>query len=138
MLVGIDVTHPSPGSASTAPSVAGIVASVDGTLAQLETSGEEGFEVGDHFLAGALDADLGGPLGERSVPSPGSASTAPSVAGIVASVDGTLAQWPAEIRVQGCLAFGDYAEVLGAEGLVGTAEFEVDFQAHIGVVLVAT
>lgn len=34
-------------------------------------------------------------------PSPGSASTAPSVAGIVASVDGTLAQWPAEIRVQG-------------------------------------
>jgi hypothetical protein len=34
-------------------------------------------------------------------PSPGSASTAPSVAGIVASVDSTLAQWPAEIRVQG-------------------------------------
>lgn len=34
-------------------------------------------------------------------PSPGSASTAPSVAGIVASVDATLAQWPAEIRVQG-------------------------------------
>lgn len=34
MLVGIDVTHPSPGSASSAPSVAGIVASVDGQLAQ--------------------------------------------------------------------------------------------------------
>jgi hypothetical protein len=34
-------------------------------------------------------------------PSPGSASSAPSVAGIVASVDATLAQWPAEIRVQG-------------------------------------
>ncbi|KAJ5766223.1 uncharacterized protein N7511_003839 [Penicillium nucicola] len=34
-------------------------------------------------------------------PSPGSAATAPSVAGIVASVDSTLAQWPAEIRVQG-------------------------------------
>jgi eukaryotic translation initiation factor 2C len=34
MVVGIDVTHPSPGSASTAPSVAGIVASVDQWLAQ--------------------------------------------------------------------------------------------------------
>ena len=34
MLVGIDVTHPSPGSSSTAPSVAGIVASVDANLAQ--------------------------------------------------------------------------------------------------------
>ncbi|KAJ5781155.1 hypothetical protein N7457_006315 [Penicillium paradoxum] len=34
-------------------------------------------------------------------PSPGSAITAPSVAGIVASVDANLAQWPAEIRVQG-------------------------------------
>ena len=34
MVVGIDVTHPSPGSASNAPSVAGIVASVDGWLAQ--------------------------------------------------------------------------------------------------------
>ena len=34
-------------------------------------------------------------------PSPGSAISAPSVAGIVASVDSTLAQWPAEIRVQG-------------------------------------
>lgn len=34
MLVGIDVTHPSPGSASSAPSVAGIVASVDPALGQ--------------------------------------------------------------------------------------------------------
>jgi hypothetical protein len=34
MLVGIDVTHPSPGSASNAPSVAAIVASVDKHLGQ--------------------------------------------------------------------------------------------------------
>ncbi|KAJ5114477.1 hypothetical protein NUU61_000236 [Penicillium alfredii] len=34
MLVGIDVTHPSPGSSSSAPSVAGVVASVDSSLAQ--------------------------------------------------------------------------------------------------------
>lgn len=34
MVVGIDVTHPSPGSASTAPSVVGIVASIDKTLGQ--------------------------------------------------------------------------------------------------------
>ena len=34
MVVGIDVTHPSPGSASNAPSVAGMVASVDKYLAQ--------------------------------------------------------------------------------------------------------
>jgi eukaryotic translation initiation factor 2C len=34
MLVGLDVTHPSPGSAGTAPSVAAIVASVDSHLAQ--------------------------------------------------------------------------------------------------------
>ncbi|CEL07700.1 hypothetical protein ASPCAL10855 [Aspergillus calidoustus] len=34
MVVGIDVTHPSPGSSSEAPSVAGIVASVDENLAQ--------------------------------------------------------------------------------------------------------
>lgn len=34
MLVGIDVTHPSPGSHSKAPSVAGVVASIDSTLAQ--------------------------------------------------------------------------------------------------------
>ncbi|KAL8769505.1 MAG: hypothetical protein Q9209_004566 [Squamulea sp. 1 TL-2023] len=34
MIVGIDVTHPSPGSASTAPSVAGMVASVTRDLGQ--------------------------------------------------------------------------------------------------------
>ena len=34
MVVGIDVTHPSPGSASNAPSVAGMVASVDAWLGQ--------------------------------------------------------------------------------------------------------
>jgi eukaryotic translation initiation factor 2C len=34
MVVGIDVTHPSPGSASTAPSVVGIVASIDKWLGQ--------------------------------------------------------------------------------------------------------
>ncbi|KAI1269183.1 RNA interference and gene silencing protein [Xylariaceae sp. FL1019] len=34
MVVGIDVTHPSPGSSSTAPSVAAIVASVDPSLGQ--------------------------------------------------------------------------------------------------------
>ncbi|EXJ91778.1 hypothetical protein A1O3_00328 [Capronia epimyces CBS 606.96] len=34
MVVGIDVTHPSPGSAATAPSVAGIVASIDKGLGQ--------------------------------------------------------------------------------------------------------
>ena len=34
MVVGIDVTHPSPGSASNAPSVAGMVASIDRGLGQ--------------------------------------------------------------------------------------------------------
>jgi hypothetical protein len=34
MVVGIDVTHPSPGSSSAAPSVAGMVASVDKNLGQ--------------------------------------------------------------------------------------------------------
>ena len=34
MVIGIDVTHPSPGSASNAPSVAGMVASVDKLLGQ--------------------------------------------------------------------------------------------------------
>lgn len=34
MIVGIDVTHPSPGSAANAPSVAGMVASVDDQLGQ--------------------------------------------------------------------------------------------------------
>ena len=34
MVVGIDVTHPSPGSASNTPSVAGVVASIDQNLGQ--------------------------------------------------------------------------------------------------------
>ncbi|KAI9044769.1 putative RNA interference and gene silencing protein (Qde2) [Aspergillus affinis] len=34
MLVGIDVTHPSPGSSRNAPSVAGMVASIDSSLGQ--------------------------------------------------------------------------------------------------------
>ena len=34
MVVGLDVTYPSPGSAEGAPSVAGIVASVDPFLGQ--------------------------------------------------------------------------------------------------------
>ncbi|RAL03580.1 putative RNA interference and gene silencing protein (Qde2) [Aspergillus ibericus CBS 121593] len=34
MLVGVDVTHPSPGSSSSAPSVAGMVASIDSSLGQ--------------------------------------------------------------------------------------------------------
>ncbi|KEY70180.1 hypothetical protein S7711_03401 [Stachybotrys chartarum IBT 7711] len=34
MIVGIDVTHPSPGSSSSAPSIAGMVANVDSTLGQ--------------------------------------------------------------------------------------------------------
>ena len=34
MLVGVDVTHPSPGSSGDAPSVAGMVASVDSALGQ--------------------------------------------------------------------------------------------------------
>lgn len=47
MVVGIDVTHPSPGSAESAPSVAAIVASIDKTLAQwpseftIQESGKE-------------------------------------------------------------------------------------------------
>lgn len=44
MVVGIDVTHPSPGSLSSAPSVAAIVASTDKTLSQFpcELSIQEG------------------------------------------------------------------------------------------------
>ncbi len=58
MVVGIDVTHPSPGSASTAPSVAGIVASVDSRLAQwpadlkIQTAREE--MVSGRFVHGFL------------------------------------------------------------------------------------
>ena len=38
MLVGIDVTHPSPGSVAKAPSIAGVVASIDGQYAQFPAS----------------------------------------------------------------------------------------------------
>ncbi|MBE3049475.1 hypothetical protein IMZ48_44650, partial [Candidatus Bathyarchaeota archaeon] len=34
MVVGVDVTHPSPGSSGAAPSIAGMVASVDGRVSQ--------------------------------------------------------------------------------------------------------
>ena len=34
-------------------------------------------------------------------PSPGSTSSAPSIAGMVASVDKRLGQWPADLRIQG-------------------------------------
>lgn len=50
MVVGIDVTHPSPGSKSNTPSVAGIVASINGSLGQwpadirVQTSREEKVE----------------------------------------------------------------------------------------------
>ena len=38
ILFGIDVTHPSPGSADSAPSIAGVVASVDGIFSQYPAS----------------------------------------------------------------------------------------------------
>ncbi|KAF2853105.1 Piwi-domain-containing protein [Plenodomus tracheiphilus IPT5] len=38
ILFGIDVTHPSPGSAETAPSIAGVVASVDAVFSQYPAS----------------------------------------------------------------------------------------------------
>ncbi|KAF2036490.1 Piwi-domain-containing protein [Setomelanomma holmii] len=38
ILFGIDVTHPSPGSAESAPSIAGVVASVDSTFSQYPAS----------------------------------------------------------------------------------------------------
>ncbi|KAF2003697.1 Piwi-domain-containing protein [Amniculicola lignicola CBS 123094] len=38
IVFGIDVTHPSPGSAESAPSIAGVVASVDGNFAQYPAS----------------------------------------------------------------------------------------------------
>jgi hypothetical protein len=38
MIVGIDVTHPSPGSAPGAPSIAGVVASIDNVFAQWPAS----------------------------------------------------------------------------------------------------
>jgi eukaryotic translation initiation factor 2C len=57
----------------------------------------------------ALDPSKLGFIGEKKTmvvgidvthPSPGSSSQAPSVAGIVASVDEWLGQWPADIRIQ--------------------------------------
>jgi len=40
MLVGIDVTHPGPGSVHGTPSIAAVVASVDGNYAQYPASME--------------------------------------------------------------------------------------------------
>lgn len=40
MLVGIDVTHPGPGSVRGTPSIAAVVASVDGNYAQFPASME--------------------------------------------------------------------------------------------------
>jgi len=59
MLVGIDVTHPSPGSGSTAPSVAGVVANTDKYLAQWPASirRQEGRK--------EMVTDIGDMIGER-------------------------------------------------------------------------
>ena len=60
MFVGIDVTHPSPGSSSTAPSVAGIVGSVDEWLAQwpadmrIQQARKEMVDALDDLLQGCL------------------------------------------------------------------------------------
>lgn len=60
MLVGIDVTHPSPGSAKNAPSVAGIVASIDKHLGQfpgairIQTARQERVEALKELLKGRL------------------------------------------------------------------------------------
>jgi hypothetical protein len=60
MVVGIDVTHPSPGSASSAPSVAGIVASKDKFLGQwpadirIQASRQEMVSGLDNLLKGRL------------------------------------------------------------------------------------
>jgi hypothetical protein len=60
MLVGIDVTHPSPGSGENAPSVAGIVASVDKYLGQfpgaiqIQTARQEQVEGLNELLKGRL------------------------------------------------------------------------------------
>jgi eukaryotic translation initiation factor 2C len=50
-------------------------------------------------------------------PSPGSSSTAPSVAALVSSVDSHLAQWPAQIRVQKARQ----EQIDGLEGLIEPA-----------------
>jgi hypothetical protein len=60
MLVGIDVTHPSPGSSAEAPSVAGMVASVDASLSQwpadirIQTSRQEMVSDLDEMLKARL------------------------------------------------------------------------------------
>ena len=60
MVVGLDVTHPSPGSAKGAPSVAGIVASVDKALGQwpadvrIQTSRQEMVDNLDDMFASRL------------------------------------------------------------------------------------
>lgn len=61
MVIGIDVTHPSPGSTSNAPSVASMVASIDKKLAQwpadIRTQEARQEMVGD--LEGMLKVRLG-------------------------------------------------------------------------------
>ncbi|QIW96785.1 hypothetical protein AMS68_002303 [Peltaster fructicola] len=60
MFVGIDVTHPSPGSLKSAPSVAGIVSSIDGSLGQwpaairAQTGRQEMVDALDELLQGQL------------------------------------------------------------------------------------
>jgi hypothetical protein len=61
MLVGIDVTHPSPGSARNAPSIAAIVASIDKNLGQfpadirMQTGKQEKVDALDRLLDSRLD-----------------------------------------------------------------------------------
>ncbi|KAL8761911.1 MAG: hypothetical protein Q9184_002015 [Pyrenodesmia sp. 2 TL-2023] len=62
MLVGMDVTHPSPGSIEGAPSIAGIVASIDGRYGQwpasmrAQTSRQEMIDKLDELFGERLDA----------------------------------------------------------------------------------
>ncbi|KAL9597740.1 MAG: hypothetical protein Q9219_004934 [cf. Caloplaca sp. 3 TL-2023] len=62
MLVGMDVTHPSPGSIEGAPSIAGVVASVDGRYGQwpasirAQTSRKEMIEQLDELFGERLDS----------------------------------------------------------------------------------
>lgn len=61
MLAGMDVTHPSPGSIEEAPSIAGVVASIDGRYGQwpgmirAQTSRKEMIEKLDEMFGGRLD-----------------------------------------------------------------------------------
>lgn len=61
MLAGMDVTHPSPGSIEGAPSIAGVVASIDGRYGQwpgiirAQTSRKEMIEKLDEMFGGRLD-----------------------------------------------------------------------------------